>query len=169
MANTCVCLKNSVRDDDVSPTKSSCIFFIMHLICTFSKYYGHLLQFYVCCFYLNSGFSDAFNDVSFSFCSLAPPVARIIHPSLLALSFSLRLCLSASLFLSIPPPAAASPLTWRAGRSAAAAAALPSSLRWMLDVPCGHRGSGQLCASSSSPPLAGCARPPDTVREWTWI
>lgn len=72
------------------------VFFIMHLICTFSKYYGHLLQFYVCCFYLNSGFNDAFNDVSFSFCSLAPPVARIIHPSLLALSLSLSLCVSVS-------------------------------------------------------------------------
>lgn len=59
--------------------------------------------------------------------------------------------------------AAASSQRWRAGRSAAAAAALSSSLRWMLDVPWGLRGSGQLCASSSPPP-AGSARPLDTVR-----
>ncbi len=59
--------------------------------------------------------------------------------------------------------AAASPQTWRAGRNAAAAAALPSSLRWMLDVPWGLRGCGQLFASSWPPP-AGSVRPPDTVR-----
>lgn len=39
----------------------------------------------------------------------------------------------------------------------------PSSLRWMLQIPWGLRGSGPPCASSSPHPV-GSARPPDTVR-----